>query len=280
MCDVCAVTCASLTVPARLHRQFLERPGCTCATAQAPAANMPRDPVAIMIFTTRSRASGSIPARGYRHVQCPHCQSSNLNVVDSRAADNATRRRRHCQDCDRRFTTYERVDQFHCPNCGSTASRIISQALSAGFTERRRECRNCRGRFYTRETSTINPVVVVKRDHRRESFDRGKILASVRVATAKLPVATSRIEALVDDVMAEIANRGLLEIPSLDIGRMVMTRLHGISEMAYVRFASVYESLTNLDDLSFQISHARGGGVNRNDPRQFQLFPESDEPDK
>ncbi len=208
---------------------------------------------------------------------CPHCQSPDLKVVDSRPAGETTRRRRHCNACNLRFTTFERVEQFICPSCQSPNSRVRIRELSSGVTVRQRECLGCRARFETRENAQTSDLMVVKRDLRRERFDRSKIVASVRVATAKLPVPTARIDRLVDDVVVDITRRGLREVQSVEIGSMVMTRLREVSSIAFVRFASVYESITDLEGMSSQISTLRRRMAQPADPRQFVLIPSDDE---
>ncbi|MCY3694344.1 MAG: transcriptional repressor NrdR [Chloroflexi bacterium] len=207
---------------------------------------------------------------------CPHCQSLDLRVVDSRHADDATRRRRECGNCGRRFTTYERVERFICPTCSSPNSRTTKLEFERGVSWRRRECLACGTRYETRESAVARDLVVVKRDSRREPFRRDKVLASVRVATAKLPVSSDQIESLVDDLIAEISRLALHEIPTVEIGGMVMERLRPLSEIAYLRFASVYESITDLESMSTQISNLRQGITQRVDPRQFVLIPTED----
>lgn len=207
---------------------------------------------------------------------CPHCRSRDLRVVDSRHADDATRRRRECDSCGRRFTTYERVERFICPTCSSPNSRTTNLEFERGVSWRRRECLACGTRYETRESAVARDLVVVKRDSRREPFRRDKVLASVRVATAKLPIGSDRIESLVDDLIAEISRLALHEIPTVEIGGMVMERLRPLSEIAYLRFASVYESMTDLESMSTQITNLRQGIGQRVDPRQFVLIPEED----
>ena len=210
---------------------------------------------------------------------CPHCQSLDLRVVDSRHAEDATRRRRECGNCGRRFTTYERVERFICPTCSSPNSRTTKLEFERGVSWRRRECLSCGTRYETRESAVARDLVVVKRDSRREPFRREKVLDSVRVATAKLPIPSQRIESLVDDVIAEISRLALHEIPTVEIGSMVMERLRPVSEVAFLRFASVYESMTDLEAMSKQISNLRQGVVQRVDPRQFVLIPDKDQDD-
>ncbi len=156
---------------------------------------------------------------------CPHCQSVDLRVIDSRHADDATRRRRECGNCGRRFTTYERVERFICPTCGSPNSRTTKLDFERGVSWRRRECLACGTRYETRESAVARDLVVVKRDFRREPFRRDKVLGSVRIATAKLPISSDQIESLVDDVIAEISRLALHEVPTVEIGGMVMERL-------------------------------------------------------
>ena len=207
---------------------------------------------------------------------CPHCQSLDLRVVDSRHADDATRRRRECGNCGRRFTTYERVERFICPTCSSPNSRTTKLEFERGVSWRRRECLACGTRYETRESAVARDLVVVKRDSRREPFRRDKVLSSVRIATAKLPIPSDQIESLVDDVIAEISRLALHEIPTVEIGGMVMERLRALSEIAYLRFASVYESITDLESMTTQISNLRQGIGHRVDPRQFVLIPDED----
>ena len=203
---------------------------------------------------------------------CPHCQSVELRVIDSRHADDATRRRRECGNCGRRFTTYERVERFICPTCGSANSRTLKLEYERGVSWRLRECRACGTRYETRERVVARDLVAVKRDDRREPFRRDKILASVRVATAKLPISSNQIESLVDDVIAEISRMSVREIPTVLVGGMVKDRLQPLSQIAYLRFASVYESITDLDSMSAQISELQDG-AGHVDPRQMALIP-------
>ena len=207
---------------------------------------------------------------------CPHCQSRDLRVVDSRHADDATRRRRECGNCGRRFTTYERVERFMCPTCNSPNARTTKLDFERGVSWRSRECLACGTRYETRERVVARDLVAIKRDCRREPFRRDKVLASVRVATAKLPISGEQIESLVDDVVAEISRLAVHEISTIEIGGMIKDRLQPLSEIAYLRFASVYESITDLDSMSTQISNLREDIVNRVDPRQIALIPDGD----
>jgi transcriptional repressor NrdR len=119
---------------------------------------------------------------------------------------------------------------------------------------RRRECLNCRRRFTTYEQPAEQTMVVVKRDGRREDFDRRKLSESIRHACHKRPVPLDQIERLVTDVEGELLLAGQREIPSRDIGERVMLGLKKLDEIAYVRFASVYRSFRDVDNLADEIA--------------------------
>jgi transcriptional repressor NrdR len=112
---------------------------------------------------------------------------------------------------------------------------------------RRRECLKCEKRFTTYEQIEEILPMVVKRDGRREPFDRLKIVAGVRKAVEKRPVSSERIEALVDDIENALMDRAAKEINSTEIGEMVMNRLKELDDVAYVRFASVYRQFKDIN---------------------------------
>ncbi|NPV52483.1 MAG: transcriptional repressor NrdR [Firmicutes bacterium] len=136
-----------------------------------------------------------------------------------------------------------------CPYCGAPESKVVdSRAADEGSSiRRRRECVACGKRFTTYEVVDEIPLTVVKKDGRREPFDRNKILAGLLKACEKRPVPVARLEVLVDGV--ERALRGKLEreVSSSEIGEMVMEGLRDIDEVAYVRFASVYRQFKDID---------------------------------
>jgi len=112
---------------------------------------------------------------------------------------------------------------------------------------RRRECLECKRRFTTYERVEENLPMVVKKDGRREPFDRGKILSDFTKACEKRPVSTATIEAVTDRVEKRIQEMGETEIPSRVIGEEVMKELHQLDQVAYVRFASVYREFKDID---------------------------------
>lgn len=136
-----------------------------------------------------------------------------------------------------------------CPYCGHEETRVLdSRVDSSGMTvRRRRECLKCKGRFTTYERYEFGPVFVIKRDGRREKFDRAKILSGIMKACEKTNVTFDEMEKLVDDVVSKIQKSGNLEVSSLEIGKLVMEGLKKLNGVAYVRFASVYKDFRELD---------------------------------
>ncbi|MGE5657498.1 MAG: transcriptional regulator NrdR [Actinomycetota bacterium] len=139
---------------------------------------------------------------------------------------------------------------MQCPFCLCTNSRVLeSRSAEAGQSiRRRRECLNCQHRFTTYERIEFVPVTVIKRDGKRESFDKSKLLRGIVRACEKTGVAASHIEALVDEIESELQGRSLREVTSSDIGEMVLKQLPALSEVAYVRFASVYRQFRGIRD--------------------------------
>jgi transcriptional repressor NrdR len=109
-------------------------------------------------------------------------------------------------------------------------------------------CTGCKRRFTTHERVEEAAPMVVKKDGRREPFDRGKIIAGLKRACEKRPVSMETIERIADRVEAQVAERGEREVPSSFIGGAVMNELHGVDQVAYVRFASVYRSFKDIDE--------------------------------
>lgn len=135
-----------------------------------------------------------------------------------------------------------------CPYCQQGETRVIdSRATADGSSiRRRRECLRCRRRFTTYERFEEIPLTVVKKDGRRESFDRQKLLTGIRKACEKRPISLERLKTLVEEIKKALENQLDREIPSSEIGRLVMERLHELDEVAYVRFASVYRQFKDV----------------------------------
>ncbi len=142
-----------------------------------------------------------------------------------------------------------------CPFCSHLEDRVIdSRASNAGdVIRRRRECEHCNKRYTTYERVEYALPTVVKRDGRREPFDRNKIVHSVRVALSKRPVESDRVEALADAIERELMDADAREIASASIGERVLERLRELDQVGYVRFASVYRSFRGIDEFATEL---------------------------
>lgn len=137
-------------------------------------------------------------------MKCPFCGSETLDVIETRDGEEATRRRRACRKCGKRFTTYERIENIS--------------------------------------------LVVIKKDGRREKFDREKLKKGIVKATEKRPVSMDLVGAIVSEIEQELLNKDGVEISSKIIGNLVLKKLKKIDKVAYVRFASVYLDFGDLAD--------------------------------
>ena len=145
---------------------------------------------------------------------------------------------------------------MRCPKCTSVEDKVIDSRISkeGNSIRRRRECLECGHRFTTTETLVLDEMVVIKRDGRREEFDRSKLMHAVRAACHKRPVDTDQITMLVEDVIDAIEARFENEVPSHAIGEGVMERLRNIDQVAYVRYASVYKEFRDVSEFMTEIS--------------------------
>ena len=137
-------------------------------------------------------------------MKCPYCGSEETDVLETRDGEESTRRRRECQKCTKRFTTYERVENVD--------------------------------------------LVILKKDGRREKFDREKLRRGIVKATEKRPVSTELIDSIVAEIEQELRNKDGVEGSSKTIGNLVLKKLKKIDKVAYVRFASVYLDFGDLAD--------------------------------
>ncbi len=137
-----------------------------------------------------------------------------------------------------------------CPSCGYEDDKVVdSRAVREGHAvRRRRECLECGNRYTTYETVENKPILVVKRDQRQVTYNRAKVVAGLAKACEKRPVSLEEIENIVDGMEKAISCSGAREVTSEDIGRMVMSRLRDVDDVAYIRFASVYRSFQNVDE--------------------------------
>ncbi|MEB3158185.1 MAG: transcriptional regulator NrdR [Synechococcus sp.] len=139
---------------------------------------------------------------------------------------------------------------MQCPSCQNTDSRVLeSRAADSGKSvRRRRECLNCEFRFTTYERVETMPITVVKRNGNRETFSRTKLLHGLGRACEKTGVSATRLEAVVDELELILQQRNSREVTSREIGELVLSQLKSLSEVAYVRFASVYRQFQGISD--------------------------------
>ncbi len=142
-----------------------------------------------------------------------------------------------------------------CPFCAEVENKVIDSRLSnqGAVIRRRRECFGCQRRFTTYERVEEILPMVVKKDGRRESFDRVKVLEGLKLACNKRPVSSEQLEELVDGIERKLQDVGEKEVPSSVIGEAVMRELARLDEVAYVRFASVYRSFKDLGEFMSEL---------------------------
>ena len=143
-----------------------------------------------------------------------------------------------------------------CPFCGYLDSKVVNSrpAEDGASIRRRRECLSCRKRFTTFEVMETLPVVVIKKDGSRQSFDRSKLLNGMIRACEKRPVSFETLEKIVDEIEQILQNEMNREVPSEKIGEMVMDRLKDVDEVAYVRFASVYRQFKDISTFMSELN--------------------------
>lgn len=142
-----------------------------------------------------------------------------------------------------------------CPFCDNLESKVIDSRLSkeGDITRRRRECERCIKRFTTYERVEETLPLVIKKDGRREPFDRHKVLVGIQKACEKRPVSMETIEHMVDDVLVWAQELGVPEMNGQQIGERIMEDLHKLDEVAYVRFASVYRSFRDINEFMSEL---------------------------
>jgi len=156
---------------------------------------------------------------------------------------------------------------MRCPFCQFPDNRVLESrsAESGQSVRRRRECLNCGRRFTTYERIEFVPVTVIKRNGDRESFDRSKLLRGIMRACEKTGTSTVVLETLVDEIEAELQQRAVREVPSAEIGELVLERLQSVSEVAYIRFASVYRQFQGIRDFVETLNHLQNTNLQQAD---------------
>lgn len=139
---------------------------------------------------------------------------------------------------------------MRCPRCGFSESKVVDSRPSENndAIRRRRECAKCGFRYTTYERCEETPLIVIKRDGRKETFERQKLMRGLFAATVKRNVDVSVLNGLIDNIEAELRDGGITEVSSIDLGNMVMKKLMKVDKVAYIRFASVYREFKDVDD--------------------------------
>ncbi|MDD5687224.1 MAG: transcriptional regulator NrdR [Elusimicrobia bacterium] len=159
-----------------------------------------------------------------------------------------------------------------CPFCGENDCDVSDTRPIEGSSiiKRRRECTGCKRRFTTYERIEIQPLTVIKLDNKREPFDVEKLTKGIRLACLKRPVSEDTVEKLVSEIEMELRDY-IMEVPSKDIGEMVLRRLRKIDEVAYVRFASIYRKFDSIDTFLKEFKRLRGRSNKKAGSREWEV---------
>ncbi|MBD3343843.1 MAG: transcriptional repressor NrdR [Chitinivibrionales bacterium] len=142
-----------------------------------------------------------------------------------------------------------------CPFCGYEQDKVVDSRSSreGRAVRRRRECLKCEKRFTTYEYVETAPLTIVKNDQRREPFDRQKLLQGIETACKKRPVGKKQVEGVVDRILDRVEKLAKIEVPSQEIGKLVMEELRLLDDIAYIRFASVYRQFSDKGEFVSEI---------------------------
>ena len=166
---------------------------------------------------------------------------------------------------------------MNCPYCDYYDSKVIDSRDANEGIRRRRQCLNCGARYTTYERLQPASLFVIKKDERREEFNRDKLLTGIRKACEKRPLPAGIVDKLADDIEAELYNIGKAEIPGAVIGDMVMERLKNLDYIAYIRFASVYREFTDITALKQEVDTLIIGKTEVSHPTsQLPLLPDEE----
>ena len=162
---------------------------------------------------------------------------------------------------------------MRCPYCGHNDSKVIDSRDVNEAIRRRRECLECSARFTTYERLQAMSLLVIKKDGRREEFNREKLIIGVRKACAKRPVSQETIEQMVDDIEDRLRKSGKVEVDASMVGDMVMERLRQLDGIAYIRFASVYRAFADIEEVKQEVDAYSRLKPLSNSTNQLPLFP-------
>jgi transcriptional repressor NrdR len=145
---------------------------------------------------------------------------------------------------------------MRCPRCGERETRVVdSRDLDEASIRRRRECETCGARFTTYERIEAPRLLVVKRDGSRQEFDREKLVSGFRKALTRRPLPEDAAEQAADQIEAQLRAGGATEVDSSEVGRLAMDKLRALDQIAYIRFASVYQSFEDLETLKREVDN-------------------------
>jgi transcriptional repressor NrdR len=152
---------------------------------------------------------------------------------------------------------------MRCPFCSTLDNRVIDSRLSQGgeVTRRRRECEGCKRRYTTYERVEQSLPMVMKKDGRRQPFDRSKLLRGLQRACVKRPVTTEALERLLDELERSLVEQAEQDVPSADVGRRVLAALRELDQVAYVRFASVYRDFQDAKEFMDELNGLLAGSA-------------------
>ncbi|MCH8086667.1 MAG: transcriptional repressor NrdR [Chloroflexi bacterium] len=166
---------------------------------------------------------------------------------------------------------------MRCPFCDFEDSKVVDSRNVDNFIRRRRQCLRCSLRYTTQERIQGAVLALIKRDGRREQFNRSKLASGLRKACAKRPLPIGSIEKLVDDIEGELQKLGKAEVPSGIIGEMVMSRLRKLDRVAYIRFASVYRDFEDVETFKEEVDSLLEAGKAVESPSaQMPMFMEEE----
>lgn len=168
---------------------------------------------------------------------------------------------------------------MRCPFCQFPDNRVLESrsAESGQSVRRRRECLRCNRRFTTYERIEFVPIVVIKRNGDRESFDRSKLLKGIVQACEKTEIPRAQLENLVDEIEAELQQQAVREVHSYEIGELVLKHLQKVNEVAYIRFASVYKQFKSIRDFLEILNHLQESATSREQqPASSEMVHEPD----
>jgi transcriptional repressor NrdR len=144
---------------------------------------------------------------------------------------------------------------MRCPFCGHEEDKVVDSRSSKDgkAIRRRRECLKCSERFTTYEYVENVSLTIIKNDQRREPYDRQKLMQGLVAACKKRPISMKKIESIVDKIEEQLEQLGKMEVPSTEIGKMVMLQLYELDEVAYIRFASVYRKFKDVSEFVLEV---------------------------